>query len=86
MIIYNNKLFTITQNVHGGYYLDNNTTGMSTSATVYDDNTIGYSHPGYTTKAMRKAFHKHIKKATGKPAMQWASPAHKGFGLVKAVA
>lgn len=84
--LYDNKLFAISQSKHGGYWLDNKVTGMTTGATVYDDNTIGYDHPGYTTKAMRRAFHKHIEKATGRPAMQWANPVHKDYGLVEAEA
>lgn len=84
--IYDNKRFAIHLSEYGGYWLDNHATGMTTSATVYHDNTIGYDHPGYTTKAMRQALHNHIKKTTGKPAMQWASPVHRDFGLVEAVA
>lgn len=82
--LYNNKLFTIQQSEHGAYYIANNRTGYSTSATVYDDNTIGYDWPHVMTKASRRALYKHIERTTGKPVMQWASPVHRDLGLVKA--
>lgn len=67
--LYDNRLFRISQNEHGGLWIDNNTTNYTTSATIYDDNTVGYSHPGVMTKASRRAINSIVERQTGKPAL-----------------
>ena len=69
-LLYNNQRFTISRSSSGtGLYIDNNATGFSTGATLYDDNTLGYDNPGVLTKAIRRAINRIVERETGKPAM-----------------
>lgn len=71
--LYDNNNFTIQQNEHGGLWVTNNRTGYTTSATVYDNNTVGYDWPSVMTKASRRAIDAIVRKQTGKPALMRVS-------------
>lgn len=67
--LYDNKRFIIQQTEAGGLWISNMQTGYTTSATVYDNNTVGYTAPGVMTKDSRRAIDRIVQRQTGRPAM-----------------